>query len=92
MIRYYCLKRASHRKFVDLTDYEIPITLAVSSVFPHATIVVYENFFEIKDSQDNLTNRSKLQQMGRQISYFCTDLRSLVKQYGLSRQLFMQMK
>lgn len=92
MILRYQLKLARNRESIDLTNYERSITYAVCLIFPHADVTVYEDYFEIYDEFDDLTNRTSLQQMGRRISYYCAALRCLVNIYGNSKQLFVKME
>lgn len=84
----YHLKSKNARDIIDLKDYAGAIIRSVKKIFPEAWGDVYPDKFEITGSPEELTQMSKLQNMGRYISYNVSDLREHVTTYGNSHQLF----
>lgn len=84
----YHLKALDARKMIDLQDYAGSIIYSIRKVFPDCWVDVYPDYFTIEGSPEELTQMAKLQNMGRQISFSCSDLRNCVTTYGNSRQLF----
>ena len=84
----YHLKALTARNAIDLEDYAGSIIYSIKKVFPNCWVDVYPDYFTIEGSTEELTQMAKLQNMGRQISFSCSDLRDCVTTYGNSRQLF----